>query len=324
MKHGFYQFYKIYEADRYRLDFGTIYYVASPATPGLNAYVRQHAAAIAKRINEPGDQWLECRIEYLDIVNPLFATGVHAQFYGALIPTIKHPDGYPFLGASLVGCCNEQLVHEAFERYFRSLLNLLDQILDTGGCNCSPQVDLRPESSPIEFMIGPSDSDDDVRFSIKRARSRASGDERPVRTQLSRLQVTLYNAPIVLPDYDAKLCFTAQVKALYVLFLLHPEGIRMKDMGDYKEEFKRLYFRFSNRSDTDKLRDSIDRLFDLWTPNAMNVKKSQCHAELRRAIPEDDLRAHYEIQVNRGGPHTILLNRELVTFPDGFTLDIKH
>jgi hypothetical protein len=71
------------------------------------------------------------------------------------------------------------------------------------------------------------------------------------------------------------------------------------------------------------LRDSIDRLFDLWTPNAMNVKKSQCHAELRRAIPEDDLRAHYEIQVNRGGPHTILLNRELVTFPDSFTLDLK-
>ena len=307
MKHGFYQFYKIYEADRYRLDFGTIYYVASPATPKLNDYVRQHAAAIAKRINEPGDQWLECRIEYLDIVNPLFATGVHAQFYGALIPTIKHPDGYPFLGASLVGCCNEQLVHEAFERYFRSLLDLLDQILDTGGCNCSPQVDLRPESSPIEFMIGPS-----PRFSIH-------GDERPVRTQLSRLQVTLYNAPIVLPDYDAKLRFTAQVKALYVLFLLHPEGIRMKDMGDYKEEFKRLYFRFSNRSDMDKLRDSIERLFDLWTPNTMNVKKSQCSSALRLAIPEDDLRAHYEIQVNRGGPHTILLDRNLVTLPEELT-----
>ena len=308
MKHGFIQSFEVFHAETYRIDFGRVYYVASPTTPALNAYVQQHASAIEEHINQRGYNWLECRIVYLDAYNELFPVGDQAQLYSAMLPTINHPDGYPFFVATLVGC-DEELIHEAFKRYFRTLQDLLDEVLDEGSCSCSREVDLRPERSPIAFMTVPSDSDD-IRFSI-------SGKKRPARTHLSRLEVTMYNAPLLLPDYDEELHFTAQVKALYVLFLLHPEGIRMKDIGDYKEEFKRLYFQFSNRSDMDKLRESIERLFDLWTPNTMNVKKSQCSSALRLAIPEDDLRAHYEIQVNRGGPHTILLNRELVTFPDG-------
>ena len=304
MKHGFIQSFEVFDEDLYRIDFGRVYYVASPATPALNAYVRQHASSIEEQINQHGYNWLECRIVYLDAYNELFPAGEQAQLYSAMLSTTEHPDGYPFFVATMVGC-DEELIHEVFERYFRTLQDLLDEVLDEGSCSCSRVVDLRPERSPIEFMIGPS-----PRFSV-------TGEERPARTHLSRLEVTLYNAPLLLPDYDEELHLTAQVKALYVLFLLHPEGIRMKDIGDYKDEFKRLYFRFSNRSDMDKLRDSIERLFDLWTPNTMNVKKSQCSSALRLAIPEDDLRAHYEIQVNRGGPHTILLNRELVTFPDG-------
>ena len=304
MKHGFIQSFEVFDEDLYRIDFGRVYYVASPATPALNAYVRQHASSIEEQINQHGYNWLECRIVYLDAYNELFPAGEQAQLYSAMLPTTEHPDGYPFFVATLVGC-DKELIHEVFERYFRELQDMLDQVLDEGSCSCSREVDLRPERSPIEFMIGPS-----PRFSIK-------GEKRPARTHLSRLEVTLYNAPLLLPDYEAELHLTAQVKALYVLFLLHPEGIRMKDIGDYKEEFKRLYFRFSNRSDMDKLRDSIERLFDLWTPNTMNVKKSQCSSALRLAIPEDDLRAHYEIQVNRGGPHTILLDRSLVALPEG-------
>lgn len=312
MKHGFIQSFEVYHAEAYRVDFGRVYYVASPTTPALNAYVKQHAATtIEQQINQRGDNWLECRIVYLDADNELFPSGEHAQLYSAMLPTVKHPDGYPFFVATLVGC-DERHIREAFKRYFRTLQDLLDEVLDEGSCSYLRVVDLRPEDIFNEFMFGSSDSDDDVRFSV-------TGMERPARTHLSRLEVTLYNAPLLLPDYDEELHLTAQVKALYVLFLLHPEGIRMKDIGDYKEEFKQLYFRFSNRSDMDKLRDSIERLFDLWTPNTMNVKKSQCSSALRMAIPEDDLRAHYEIQVNRGGPHTILLDRNLVTLPEELT-----
>lgn len=64
------------------------------------------------------------------------------------------------------------------------------------------------------------------------------------------------------------------------------------------------------------MRESIERLFDLMTPNALNVKKSQCSKELKRVIPNDDARRHYEIEVHRSGPHCIRLDRKLVTIPE--------
>ena len=135
-------------------------------------------------------------------------------------------------------------------------------------------------------------------------------------SDLSRLEIKPKTYDILLKDYDLKLHFGAQIKALYVLFLLHPEGIRMKEIGDYKEEYKNLYFTFTNRSDIDRLRDSIEKLFDLLTPNALNVKKSQCHSELMRVIPDDNIRQYYEIEVKRGRPHKIRLNRKLVSIPE--------
>lgn len=39
MKHGFIQSFEVFHAEAYRIDFGRVYYVASPTTPALNAYV---------------------------------------------------------------------------------------------------------------------------------------------------------------------------------------------------------------------------------------------------------------------------------------------
>ena len=90
----------------------------------------------------------------------------------------------------------------------------------------------------------------------------------------------------------------------------------MKEIADYKDEFKKIYFFLTNRSDTDKLRKSVDKLLDVCNPNALNVKKSQCNSAIRRAIPNDNLCKHYEIEVNYGLPHKINLDRSLVTMPD--------
>ena len=119
-----------------------------------------------------------------------------------------------------------------------------------------------------------------------------------------------------MPDYHREIKFNAQIKALYVLFLNHPEGIRMKEIGDYKEEYKQLYLYFTNRGNVEQLRLAVDKLFDAYNPNTLNVKKSQCSEQLRIAIPEDDLRQYYEIEVHRGEPHKIKLDRSLVSMPD--------
>lgn len=133
---------------------------------------------------------------------------------------------------------------------------------------------------------------------------------------LSRLTVTPYVYEVTLPDYDTFFHFTAQVKALYILFLNHPEGIRMKDIADYKDEYKRLYLCVTNRSDKDKLSRSVDKLFDAFSPNAMNVKKSQCNAVIQDTLRHSPNRIpFYIIEVRRGEHHRINLPRELVSIP---------
>ncbi len=95
-----------------------------------------------------------------------------------------------------------------------------------------------------------------------------------------------------------------------------PEGILMKEFDDYKEQYRSLYFRFTNRSDMDKLHQSIDKLFNVFSPNALNVKKSQCNKEIRSVIPDDEWNKYYVIEAPKGHEHKILLNRKLVTMPD--------
>ena len=102
------------------------------------------------------------------------------------------------------------------------------------------------------------------------------------------ITTTITTAPynFLLPDYDnIEFPFGPQIKALYLLFLTHPEGIRMKEIEDYKEEYKQLYFLMTTRSDINKIRASVEKLMDVCSPNIISVKKSQCNSMIREALP---------------------------------------
>jgi hypothetical protein len=90
----------------------------------------------------------------------------------------------------------------------------------------------------------------------------------------------------------------------------------MKEFDNYKDQYRSLYFRFTNRSDMEKLHQSIDKLFNVFSPNALNVKKSQCNKEIRSVIPDDEWNKYYVIEASKGREHKILLDRKLVTMPD--------
>lgn len=309
---GFKKSVEYFQDERYReLEYGTIYYVAGTTTDQLNTYVKRESKNITKNINTVEDLWFSCKIVYLEVNNTIFSTNEAARIYSAILPTLDNNNqGYGFLVATLINC-DSYLIDDAFERYCQTLTRIFDEILDTGI--------YKARHIKMAEAIQLHDSLDYVRFSIKGEPISGFPEEtkRRIRqSDLSRLEIKPKTYDILLKDYDLKLRFGAQIKALYVLFLLHPEGIRMKEIGDYKEEFKNLYFTFTNRSDIDRLRDSIEKLFDLWTPNALNVKKSQCHSELMRVIPDDNIRQYYEIEVKRGRPHKIRLNRKLVSIPE--------
>ena len=66
-------------------------------------------------------------------------------------------------------------------------------------------------------------------------------------------------------------------KALYLLFLNHPEGIEFKNLVDYREELLQLYQKIGNRIDMDKITETVNRLVNPLD-NAINEKCSRIKA----------------------------------------------
>jgi len=309
---------EFFRGDKYRdLAFGTVYYVAGRETDAINGFVQRNARRVAKLLNENKDYWVTCRIEYLEADNPYFEAQAQAVLYSPMLPVDDH-EGTPFFVEPLAPDCPTEEMCIVFDAYFRTLMALFDKVLDGDLAELDePEEECAPcecAYEPEPFLARMSDACGAV---FKQLESPAPKRRQAKRlNQPSRLEITPYTYHVLLPDYDREIHFTAQVKALYVLFLNHPEGIRMKEIADYKQEYKQLYFYLTNRSDTDKLRDSVEKLLDVCNPNALNVKKSQCNDALCQAIPEEDLRSYYEIEVNRGQPHRIRLDRSLVSMPD--------
>jgi hypothetical protein len=69
-------------------------------------------------------------------------------------------------------------------------------------------------------------------------------------------------------------------KALYFVFLNHPEGFPLKHLIDYREELLSWYRKLSNRTSLDK---SIDDLIDP-TKNSANEKISRIREAFEKAL----------------------------------------
>ena len=276
------------------LPYGTIYYVAGTISPYMDNLFRENIPTFIDHLNQLTDNYLTCNIVYLEPNNELFKTKHESALYSPILPTrINYAKGHSFFVSTFRNCYPED-IEDALTKYYSTLLKIFDAILDHGSFPANLVYDI--ESPHIDFMIGP-------------------GKPLPLIQSLSRLQITPNTYDVLLPDYERSFHFTTQVKALYVLFLLHPEGILMKEFDDYKDQYRSLYFRFTTRSDMDKIHQSIDRLFDVFSPNALNVKKSQCNREIQSVIRDEEWNKYYIIESPKNRPHRILLDRELVSLP---------
>ena len=105
------------------------------------------------------------------------------------------------------------------------------------------------------------------------------------RTRLSRLVITR-DYRFVLADYGNREVEMSPIhKALYLLFLAHPEGIESKHLSDYRDELLSIYMRISSWLDVEKVRDVVDRLVNPLD-NAMNEKCSRIKAAFAALMDE--------------------------------------
>ena len=131
--------------------------------------------------------------------------------------------------------------------------------------------------------------------------------------KLSRLTIAK-DGTLLLADYQKVVKMEPIVKAVYLLFLNHPEGIAFKYLPDYRKELTDLYQRIKPFGLNERAIRSIE---DVTNPllNSINEKCSRIRAAF---MPEVDstLLEQYIITGKSGEEKKILLSRDLVTWEE--------
>lgn len=91
--------------------------------------------------------------------------------------------------------------------------------------------------------------------------------------RLSRLVITK-DYRFILEEYHREVELQPVHKAVYLLFLAHPEGIEFKFLSKYRQELKDYYLRVAPNIDCQKLEESLDHLVNPLD-NAINEKCSR-------------------------------------------------
>ena len=130
--------------------------------------------------------------------------------------------------------------------------------------------------------------------------------------RLSRLVITK-DWRILLPDYNnMEIKMEPLVKAVYLLFLRHPEGIAFKQLPDYREELTRIYNQLKPSGLTDRAIQSIE---DVTNPmlNSINEKCARIRAAFVGQF-DDYMAKSYYIDGQRGEAKKVALPRNMVTW----------
>jgi hypothetical protein len=132
--------------------------------------------------------------------------------------------------------------------------------------------------------------------------------------ELSPIHITK-DLGIKLPLYDKEIELPPVQKAVFLLFLKHPEGIYFKDLSDYRVELIEYYKKVkSGLFSMTSARNSIELLTDP-TNNSLNEKRTAIKVAFERAINER-LARNYCILGERNEIKRIILPRELVQWDE--------
>lgn len=130
--------------------------------------------------------------------------------------------------------------------------------------------------------------------------------------RLSRLMITK-DYRLLLPDYNnMEIKMEPLVKAVYLLFLNHPEGILFKNLPDFREELTSIYNKVKSCGLTDR---SIQSIEDVTNP-LLNSINEKC-ARIRGAFVgefDDRMARYYYIDGMRGEAKKISLPRNLIVW----------
>lgn len=131
--------------------------------------------------------------------------------------------------------------------------------------------------------------------------------------KLSRLVVTK-DLRILLPDYNKEIEMEPINKAVFLLFLRHPEGIVFKHLPDYRKELAEIYQLIRPLGLNERAIQSIE---DVTNPllNSINEKCARIRSAFVKEFDEH-LAKNYFITGERGEAKKIALPRDLVIWEE--------
>lgn len=129
--------------------------------------------------------------------------------------------------------------------------------------------------------------------------------------KLSKLTITK-DYSIILSDYNKEVKLEPIVKAVYLLFLNHPEGIAFKCLPDFREELTQIYVKLKPFGMSERVLQSIE---DVTNPllNSINEKCSRVRAAFQPLV-DASLVDQYIIIGKSGEEKKITLPRNLVVW----------
>ncbi len=139
--------------------------------------------------------------------------------------------------------------------------------------------------------------------------------EKPV--VISRIVITR-DFRIILPDYDdMEIKMTPLVKAVYILFLIHPEGLIFKELPNHRNELLEIYKALTNREDYDVIMQSV---MDVTDPNSNSINE-KC-SRIKEAFLSKFCHSQSELyyvtskRCDYNKPKMIAIDRAFVHFED--------
>lgn len=120
---------------------------------------------------------------------------------------------------------------------------------------------------------------------------------------------------LILPDYNnMEIKMTPKEKALYLLFLRHPEGLRLKLLSEHKDELGKIYRKLAKRDVKQVIEDTIENMSLSITGDA-DVQRSRIKTAINKVFADNickDYGKWYVISGTKGGLMRIELPQDKI------------
>ena len=213
-------------------------------------------------------------------------------------------------------------------RSFSSIRSALDYVMESGGLRDNVnEGEIHPELARMLDLISQHNLEggavkliDQVLMTLAATRGVIYNGldewthlELPENLQLTDGVNLAQDDQIYLLSRDQKLDFAPMHRAVYALFMKHPEGIIYDCINDYREELHSFYLRFTGTQNLETIRERIDLICSYPRDNSLLEKISRINKYIRSLGlgPSQEL---YTISGPRGGPRKIHLSPQKISF----------